>query len=167
MNGFTEHQASGASEASGNHGAVLTWATAQSMLPLVRRIVADIVQLGEHLARLRPEKTRLDQQRLTLKWPERSRRYQLEEEIKVVEARLQEARGELDTLGVVLVDADLGQVGFPTIVNNRRALFSWRPDDEAIDFWHFTENRHRRPVPPAWKEPGNTPSTNKRRSSRD
>src|SRR5713101_3146366 len=37
MNGFTEHQASGASEASKNHGAVLTWAAAQSMLPLVRR----------------------------------------------------------------------------------------------------------------------------------
>src|SRR5262249_27805482 len=108
MNGFTEHQASGASEASGNHGAVLTWATAQSMLPLVRRIVADIVQLGEHLARLRPEKTRLDQQRLTLKWPERSRRYQLEEGMKLVVARLQERRGDLDTLGVVLVDADLG-----------------------------------------------------------
>ena len=49
MNGFTEHQASGASEASNNHGAVLTWAAAQGMLPLVRRIVADLLQQEQQL----------------------------------------------------------------------------------------------------------------------
>ena len=51
-----------------------------------------------------------------------------------MEARLQEARTELDDLGVALVDGEAGQVGFPTIVNNRRAFFSWRADDEGIDF---------------------------------
>ncbi|MBI1914474.1 MAG: DUF2203 family protein [Planctomycetes bacterium] len=167
MNGFTEHQASGASEASKNHGAVLTWAAAQSMLPLIRRILADIVQHREQLARLRPEKARLDRQRLSLAWPERRRRYSLGEEIKLAEARLQEARAELDGLGVALVDAEAGQVGFPTIVNNRRAFFSWRVDDEAIDFWHFAENSHRRPVPPSWKDPTDTRGAGKRKSGRE
>src|SRR5262245_5388766 len=166
MNGFTEHQASGASEASKNHGAVLTWAAAQSMLPLVRRIVADIVQRGEQLARLRPEKDRLDHQRLALDWPQRLRRYTLGEEIKTLEALLHEARLELDALCVTLVDAEIGQVGFPTIVNNRRAFFSWRADDEGIDFWHFVENCHRRPVPPAWKDPTDTRGVGKRKSGR-
>jgi hypothetical protein len=166
MNGFTEHQASGASEASNNHGAVLTWAAAQSMLPLVRRIVADIVEFGQQLARLRPEKTRLDRQRLGLAWPERQRRYTLGEEIKATEARLHEARLELDALGVTLVDAEAGQVGFPTIVNNRRAFFSWRSDDEGIDFWHFVENSHRRPVPPSWKDPTDTRGAGKRKPGR-
>src|SRR3954447_12815005 len=100
MNGFTEHQASGASEASGNHGAVMTWAAARSMLPLVRQIVADIVRQGGLLARLRPEKARLDRQRLSLAWPQRRRRYQLTEEIALAEGTLQEARAELDGLGV-------------------------------------------------------------------
>jgi len=167
MNGFTEHQASGASEASNNSGAVLTWAAAQSMLPLVRRIVADIVELGEHLARLRPEKARLDRQRLSLAWPQRQRRYTLGEEIKVTEARLHEARAELDVLGVMLIDAEVGQVGFPTIVNNRRAFFSWRPSDEGIDFWHFAENSHRRPVPPSWKDPSDTRNASKRKPARE
>src|SRR5215207_3256082 len=153
MNGFTEYQASGASEASGRNGVVLTWAAAHGMLPLVRRIVADIVPLCGLLDRLRPEKDRLDRARLSLDWPQRSRRYQLTEEIAQVEARLQAARGELESLGVALVDADLGQVGFPTIVNNRRAFFSWQPGDEGVDFWHFVGSRHRRPVPPGWKEP--------------
>jgi len=167
MNGFTEHQASGASEASGNHGAVMTWAAARSMLPLVRQIIADILRHGALLAQLRPEKTRLDQLRLSLAWPQRHRRYQLSEEIVQAEARLQEARAELDVLGVTLVDAEIGQVGFPTIVNNRRAFFSWRPQDENLDFWHFVENAHRRPVPADWKEPADNRRSSKRKSSRD
>jgi hypothetical protein len=153
MSGFTDYQASGASETSGNAGSVLTWATAQSMLPLVRQIVGDLVQLGGRLAQLQFEKNRLDRERLSLDWPGRRRRYQVTEDVARAEARLQEARAELDGLGVALIDEEMGQVGFPTIVNNRRAYFSWRPSDEAIDFWHFVDNRHRRPVPAAWKEP--------------
>ena len=153
MNGFTEHQASGASEASGQSGVVLTWATAQSMLPLVRQVVADILQHANRLALLEPEKDRLDRVRLSLDWAGRSRRYQVSEEIVKANARLQEARSELDGLGVALVDLEIGQVGFPTIVNNRRAYFSWRPADEGLEFWHFVDSRHRRPVPAAWKDP--------------
>jgi hypothetical protein len=167
MNGFTEHQASGPPEASGQSGVVLTWATAQSMVPLVRQIVADIVQHARRLEQLRPEKDRLDRARLSLDWPGRSRRYQVSEEVLQVERRLQEARAELDNLGVVLIDVEVGQVGFPTIVNNRRAYFSWRPADEGVDFWHFVDSSHRRPVPPAWKEQAETrrePARKPRRS---
>ena len=167
MSGFTDYQASGASEASGSAGAVLTWTTAQSMLPLVRGIVGDIVQLHGVLAQLHPEKTRLDRERLSLDWPSRRRRYQVTEEIARTEARLQEARAELEGLGVALVDEELGQVGFPTIVNNRRAFFSWRPSDEAVEFWHFVDNHHRRPVPAAWKEPTESPRREPKKSRRN
>src|SRR5262249_36563988 len=125
MSGFTEYQASGASEASGRAGVVLTWATAQSMLPLVRRIVADVLQHVARLGRLRREKERREGEGRSRDWAGRSRRYQLSEEILSAEAGLLEARAELDGLGVALVDEELGQVGFPTIVNNRRAFFSW------------------------------------------
>ena len=152
MNGFTEHQASDASEAAGRGGVVLTWDAAQAMLPLVRRIVADAVRYGEALAELGAEKERLDRQRLTLAWPGRRRRYQVSEEIQRAEAGLQEARAELEGLGVALLDLELGQVGFPTIVNNRRAFFSWRPGDEAVEFWHFARSHRRRPVPGSWKD---------------
>jgi hypothetical protein len=166
MSGFTDYQASGAPEASGNAGTVLTWATAQNMLPLVRQIVGDIVQLNGRLAQLQPEKTRLDRERLSLDWPSRRRRYQVTEELARTETRLQEARAELDGLGVALLDEEMGQVGFPTIVNNRRAYFSWRPSDESVDFWHFVDNRHRRPVPAAWKEPSDTARREAKKSRR-
>ena len=38
-----------------------------------------------------------------------------------------QARTELEALGLALIDPDLCQVGFPTMVNNRKAFFSWRP----------------------------------------
>src|SRR5262245_4839505 len=137
MSGFTEYQASDASAASGRYDTVMTWATAQSMLPLVRRIIADILEQANQLRKMHPEKDRLDRHRRDLAWPERSRRYQLDEEIRNCEAKLQEARGEMDTLGVALIDVVMGQIGFPTLVNNRRAFFSWRPGEEEVDFWHY------------------------------
>ena len=167
MSGFTDYQASGASDTSGSAGAMLTWTTAQNMLPLVRRIVGDILQIHSVLAQLHPEKSRLDRERLSLDWPGRSRRYQVTEEIARAESRLQEARTELDGLGVALIDEEVGQIGFPTIVNNRRAFFSWRPSDEAVDFWHFVDNRHRRPVPAAWKEPAEAPRREAKKSRRN
>ena len=42
------------------------------------------------------------------------------------------------------------KIGFPTIVNNRPAYFSWIPGDEALRFWHFADEIARRPIPPAW-----------------
>src|SRR5688572_27773668 len=98
MNGFTEHQASGASESPGRRDTILTWATAQDMLPLVGQIVSDIVTVRQRLDRLHPEKEGLDRRRHKLEWPERSRRYQLSEEITREEARLGTAREELHVL---------------------------------------------------------------------
>jgi hypothetical protein len=152
MNASTEYPASDASESSGRCDVVLSWTTAQTMLPLVRRIVADVVDTVNLLQRLEPEKDRLDRRRHQLQWPERSRRYQVGEEIAQAYARLAKVRAELESLGVVLVDALKGQVGFPTIVDNRRAFFSWRPEEEEVGYWHDADSRQRRTVPLAWKE---------------
>jgi|SRR5579885_3568953 len=153
MNGSTENRTSGPSEKRSGHDVVLTWATAQRMLPLVRRIVEDIVGHLRDLARMRPEKDRLDRNKRTLAWPERARRYQLQEEIAAAERGLDSALAELDALGVSLIDADAGQVGFPTMVNSRRAFFSWRPGEDGLKSWHFEGEDERRPIPSHWARP--------------
>jgi hypothetical protein len=153
MNGFTENRASDASERPGPHDVVLSWGTSRAMLPLVGRIVADVVRDQLRLAQLTPEQARLDLQRQTLAWPQRARRYQLREEITDLEKDLGTALAELELLGVVLLDAASGLVGFPTIVNDRRAYFAWRPDDEDLDFWSYAGESTRRPVPEDWTTP--------------
>ncbi len=150
MNGFTERRTSDAGERPGPHDLVLTWETCAAMLALVRRIVADVLRHQERLARLQPERDRLERNRLTLAWVERARRYEVAEEMKVVGNELRSSRGELESLGLSLLDADEGLVGFPTIVNNRRAFFSWKPGEDTVTFWNFAGDLHRRPVPVNW-----------------
>ena len=124
--------------------------TVQKMLPLVQRIVEDIIQRQRDLGRLEPEQARLDRQKRDLTWPERQRRYQLQEDTLRAERELNGVRDELAGLGVVFFNDDQGRVGFPTMVNNRRAFFSWQLGEEGLHSWHFAEETAGRPIPAAW-----------------
>jgi hypothetical protein len=150
MSGSRETRASGAFEKRGSHDRILTWTAANRMLPLVQHIVADVVACQSRLATLLPEKDGLDRHRSELSWPERARRYQLDDEIATVEASLRAAYGELDGLGVAMLDADTGHVGFPTMVNKRQAFFSWLPGETALGFWQYADDGERRPIPAGW-----------------
>lgn len=124
--------------------------TACRTLPLVQRIVVDILHDQQRLHELENEKTDLDRRRHHLSWPERSRRYRLAEEVSSIEDHLQETMEELDQLGVTLLDPDTGRIGFLTVVNGDRAYFSWRPLDVSVQFWHFADEGVRRPIPSSW-----------------
>jgi hypothetical protein len=150
MNGSRENMASGAPEKSGRRRRVLSLATARRMLPLVQRIVADILNRQAQLDLLQPEQDRLDRSKRTLTWPQRQRRYQVHEEIAGAERDLENALVELQELSVVLLDSTLGTVGFPTIVNDQPAFFTWQPGEEDIHNWQFAHEGKNRPIPPAW-----------------
>jgi hypothetical protein len=149
MSGSTENQAQDASEKPGRKVA-LNLATARRMLPLVQRVVSDVMHCQSRLAQLRPEQERLDRQRRTLAWPQRYRRYQIREEVGNAERALQEALAELGNLAVALLDPVIGRVGFPTLVDNRRAFFSWQPGEDSLNYWHFPEDANLRLIPPHW-----------------
>ncbi len=128
----------------------LSLRTVHRMLPLVQRIVDDILAIQKALARLQPEERALDRQKRELTWPQRQRRYQLKDELAQTDLRLQGAMSELRELGVVLLDGDQGRVGFPTMVNNRRAYFSWHPGEEGLHSWQFADEDITRPIPLTW-----------------
>jgi hypothetical protein len=150
MSGSTENTAHSASERPGAPDRLINLGTARRMLALVGRVVGDLLQGRRRLAELRPEQDRLDRLRRTLAWPERSRRYQLREEIAAAEQQVQDARAELTVLGVAIIDAAEGRVGFPTVVNGRTAFFSWKPGEEGLGFWHFEGETGRRQIPASW-----------------
>ena len=60
-----------------------------------------------------PEQAHLDRKKRTLDWPQRQRRYQLEDELHAAEQSLSEMKEELSGLGVTLLDGETGRVGFP------------------------------------------------------
>jgi hypothetical protein len=143
---------SSASEKPERKEVVLTLSKARSMLPLVRLIVSDVIMAQQGIDKLQPEHDRLDRQRLDLSWPERSRRYHVQEELATLEKSLKFALAEMEELGVALLDPEIGRVGFPTIVNGRRAYFSWTPTEANLRSWQYVGETSIRPIPSSWDE---------------
>lgn len=122
---------------------------ANATLPLVRKIVADVVR--EHAAwrekilelDLAASSARADADHATAE--------QLERE---VQARAREISGfqrELATLGIELKDPRLGLVDFPSEQNGRRILLCWRLGEPEIRFWHEVDAGYagRQPLEPS------------------
>ena len=131
MSGFTENRASGASDSSGRREMVYNLGTGRKLLPLLRQIAGDLASRQQQRARLIPEQSRLDRQKISLNWAGRQRRYQVQEEIQTLDRQYAEALTELDDLGVVLIEATEGCVGLPTVVNRQLAYFSWKLGEES------------------------------------
>lgn len=125
--------------------------TARRMLPLVRSIVADIVNTRHRLTLLAPERDALDDSRRALDWASRQRRYAVHDEVTQAEKSLATAVSELSSLGVTLVDPADGQVDFPTRVNGRQAVFSWQLGEDGLAHWRYAGEKSRRPIPADWQ----------------
>src|SRR4051812_8593232 len=150
MNGSKGYSASDAPDTPDRGETVLSLKTVQRMLPLVRRIVDDILAHRQALARLLPEEELLDDARRKLAWPQRQRRYHIKDERTKVGLDLQAALDELHALGVMLLEPTAGRVGFPTMVNNRRAYFSWQPGEDVLTHWRFAGEEADHDIPAAW-----------------
>lgn len=150
MSGSRSFSTSDASEQPERGEVVLSLKTVNKMLPLVQRIAGDVLASHRATLRLQPEEDRLDRQKRTLDWPSRQRRYQIKEELASAGRDLEAARAELYELGLVLLDDSIGQIGFPTLVNNRRAYFSWHPAETTVQNWQFADEDVQRPIPPSW-----------------
>jgi hypothetical protein len=136
--------------------------TARRMLPLVQRIVSDILKDREDLNRFRSEQESLDKDKRNLSWPERQRRYTLQGEVARLQSRLAEEQQELAQLGAILITHPSSQVAFPTVVNGRPAYFSWQLGEESVSYWHFDGETDRRPIPATWNDGPQGRLTNQR-----
>src|SRR5262245_37897836 len=154
MNGSKGNAAFNASEKPERRDIVLNLNTARRMLPLVQRVVDDLLASHKDMHRLQPEQDRLDRHKRDLVWQERQRRYQLQDEMRSAEGRFQAALEELGELGLTLLEPDTGRIGFPTLVNDRRAYFNWVPGEDTLRSWHFAEESTERPIPPSWWKVG-------------
>jgi hypothetical protein len=137
---------------------VFNLGTARRMVPLLRRIVGDILLGQRSLEQLGLEQEALDQQKRTLDWPQRHRRYHVHEDYILAQRNLQDALAELEVLNVRLIDPLDGQVGLPTVVNGQLAFFSWKPTESTVQFWHFAAEKLRRTIPASWNETAAFPS---------
>jgi hypothetical protein len=150
MSGSRSYPTSDASEKPEPSEVILSLTTVYKMLPLAQQIAGDIVANHQVMIRLQPEEARLDRVRHSLDWPERKRRYEIKEELAKATAGLERAAEELRELGLVVLDESEGRIGFPTMVNNRRAYFSSHLGENELRFWLFADENTERPIPASW-----------------
>jgi len=131
---------------------VMTWELANSMLPLVARIVEDLMASDRQLLLTEEKRNLLYSKKAQLDWKGRSNLYHSQDEIKRLSAHLRFLLVELEQVGLTLLDAERGLIGFPTLVNNRRAFFTWKPGETEIHWWSYSCESDRRQVPASWKK---------------
>ncbi len=120
---------------------------ANQALPLVGRIVADIVAQYRQLKDLREQATALQDA------GRRSKSEDVEIEAQAVSERLNELIDELGELDVQLKDLETGLVDFPGVRNGFDVLLCWKLGEQRIDHWHEVHAGFsgRRPVDEACK----------------
>lgn len=121
---------------------------ARSMLPLLRLIVADISLSHRELT------DRKSHLRRMLRSHQGKARFQvydqeiveMQKELNAQAGHLDEYISELERLGVILRSAHEGIVDFPTMIDERRAFYTWQMGQEDInDFhWHDESTADRR-----------------------
>jgi hypothetical protein len=114
-----------------------TVAEANSMLPLVRAILRDIMALARDL---RDRQGRLNRFQAA---EQKSANDAYQEELEQAQAdferdqqRLHDYEQELRNLGVELKDYFIGLVDFPFWMDDREVYLCWRFDEPEVAFWH-------------------------------
>ena len=121
---------------------------ANRTLPLVKRIVADIMSVYPQwkdlvaqyeliAAQARPE------------WGESPQQLDLKAQIDVMAAKINGFLGELAQIGCEFKDFDKGLVDFHGRLEEREILWCWKFGEERITFWHELEAgfNGRQPLP--------------------
>lgn len=121
---------------------------ANRTLPLVRRIVEDIVR--EH-RRWQEAIVELDLlvsgARADLPDP---RAVALEREVQTIARDIDQFQGELEALGIQLKDRCIGLIDFPSEMDGRRVLLCWRLGEPSVQYWHDEQSGYagRQPLSP-------------------
>lgn len=132
---------------------VFTVEEANRTLPLVSRIVEDIVRdyarWKEKVDAFEVEVAR------TPRGETGSEALRLEQEAQVLAAEIERCVGELSELGIEFKGFDIGLVDFPGERDGRPVYLCWRLGEAQVDYWHDTETGFagRQPLDPATGSP--------------
>ena len=99
---------------------------ANQTLPLVKRIVEDILKTGQNIRTLS----------MTIEHPEE------DPEINRLMDQLDELFEELEALGCSYKDWNFtaGLVDFPCMMNGREVLLCWQSDEDQVQYYHDVES---------------------------
>jgi hypothetical protein len=114
---------------------LFTLAEAERTLPLVRRIVADL--MAEY-PRWRAAVSRFEllSAGARAEWGETPELASAREEVTAAAARINDYLKELEAIGCVFKGFDAGLVDFYTLRDDRPVFLCWKMGEERIQHWH-------------------------------
>jgi hypothetical protein len=119
---------------------VFTVREANAMLPLVRAITSDLVQLSREVIERHQRVEHLKAGRdITAGDPYDDELRQIEEELEKDRRRLHEYVEELRQLGVEPKSGVDGLVDFPSMRDGRLVYLCWKLGEPSIGYWHELE----------------------------
>lgn len=121
---------------------------ANRTLPLVRRIVADLMSLYPQWREL-VQRYELAAAQARPEWGESPDQLTLRREIDDVAGRITGYQAELEAVGCVFKGFDEGLVDFYGRLDGRDIFWCWKQGEERIGHWHEIEAGYagRRPLP--------------------
>ena len=134
-------------------------------LPLVKRIVADILETGrslrDYLKEIAPQRVQPRSAASESASAEPgAAEVSLDADPTILEHRgaLLDYLAELESMGCFYKDSNfqIGLVDFPAIIDDETVFLCWRSDEAELAFYHRIEDGYagRRPLPPDWTGDG-------------
>ena len=104
---------------------------ARSTLPLVSRIVSDIVEVTAQMKEIY-----LEIREVAGEGSDRERLDELQERLQELADGRSEFFEELAALGIEMKDPNKGLVDFPALLDDRVVYLCWKLGEETIEHWH-------------------------------
>ena len=112
---------------------LFTLAEANRTLPLVRRVIRDVVDTHKRISELYGQSRRLIDE------GETERAARIDDEIQELFATKEDYVREFESIGCEFKDPRLGLVDFPARRGDKSVYLCWRLDEPEIGFWHDLE----------------------------
>ncbi len=103
---------------------------ANRSLPLVSRVVGDILRVNRRVHELYEDCQRL------VRGGREEEAVALQDEMQGLAFERAEYISELEKIGCELKDADVGMVDFPSRLGDRIVLLCWKYGENEVSFWH-------------------------------
>ncbi|MCI0650736.1 MAG: DUF2203 domain-containing protein [Planctomycetes bacterium] len=116
---------------------ILSLEEANRMLPLLERIVRDIMKTWEQIIQKRTELEYLE------KSPEAAAATNREDQVQELKAdlnrlidRINGYIREVEELGCFVEEFKRGVINFPSLYIGRKVFLCWKPGDARVSYWH-------------------------------
>lgn len=118
-------------------GLTYTPARATKTLPLVRRVVKDLLNIADVMNHQQLQLDGINQLGEPIDQAAyREERDDVEKSLTVEKDRWQQYLSELSAIGVSHHVPFDGTIDFPAMLNRRPIRLCWRPGDESVEYWH-------------------------------